>query len=129
MLTIRVGLGIMFVKHGWPKIVGGPEKWAEVGTAMERLGVDFLPTFWGLVAAFAEFGGGILLGLGLVFRPAAALLAFTMLVATMVTSDNFKDLGNSSHSIEVGVVFLGLILIGPGRWALDPLVFRRLFRS
>ena len=129
LLIVRVGLGTMFlVRHGWSKLVGGPEKWAKLGTAMEHVGVEFWPTFWGFWGAFAEAGGGVLLALGLLFRPAAAMMAFTMLVATMATSDNFANIGRASHSIEVGLVFLGLVFIGPGRLALDPLIAKRIRR-
>ena len=27
LLVMRVGLGLSFMAHGWPKLVGGPETW------------------------------------------------------------------------------------------------------
>jgi putative oxidoreductase len=70
LLIIRVGLGILMIKHGWPKITGGPEKWESLGNNMSMLGITFFPIFWGLCAALAETVGGLLMGIGLFFRPA-----------------------------------------------------------
>ena len=64
LLIIRVGLGVSFVLHGYPKLAGGPELWGKLGGAMGTLGIDFVPTLWGLVAALTEFGGGILVIFG-----------------------------------------------------------------
>ena len=79
LLIIRLGLGIMFIMHGYPKLTGGPEMWEKIGGAMGNVGINFLPVFWGFLAAFAEAVGGLLFALGLLFRPTAFALAFTML--------------------------------------------------
>lgn len=50
LLIIRIGLGIMFMMHGYPKLLGGPDKWEAVGGAMKHTGITFFPTFWGLMA-------------------------------------------------------------------------------
>ncbi len=41
LLFLRVGLGIMFVLHGWPKMFGGLKQWAGLGMAMGNLGIGF----------------------------------------------------------------------------------------
>ena len=71
------------------------------------------------VAAFAEFGGGILFLLGFFFRPAAAMMAFTMLVATTSHLVKGQGFGDYSHALEMGVVFFGMMLVGPGRLSID----------
>ena len=119
LLFVRVGLGLMFVAHGWPKLVGGPDKWEKLGGAMATFGIDFVPTFWGFMAAFAEVGGGLLLAVGLATRPALALLFMTMVVATakhLAAGDDFRKW---SHAAEAAIMFAGLFLIGPGRFSLD----------
>src|SRR5690606_9667793 len=83
LMLISLGLGIMFIMHGYPKLLGGPDRWEAVGGAMGNLGITFLPVFWGLLAALAETVGGICFLLGLFFRPVAIILAFTMLVAAL----------------------------------------------
>lgn len=119
LLLIRVGLGVMFVMHGWPKMAGGAAKWAKLGGAMKHLGIDFAPTLWGFAGSLSELAGGVLLALGLLFRPACVALAATMAVAATMHLGKGDGLMGASHAIEDGIVFLGLLLLGPGRFALD----------
>ncbi len=119
LLFLRIGLGAMFLYHGLPKIIGGSEKWATLGTAMQYTGIEFLPAFWGFMAAFSEFFGGLCLILGLVFRPVCMLLAITMAVATAMHLGRGDSLQVASHAIENGIVFLSLIFIGPGKYSFD----------
>ena len=119
LLILRIGIGIMFMIHGWPKIAGGAEMWTAIGGSMTNLGIDFAPTFWGFMAAFAEFFGGLFLALGLFWRPVLMLLVITMIVAAIHHLTAGDGIGGSSHAIEAGIVFFGLIFIGPGRYSLD----------
>ncbi len=119
LLVLRVGTGAMFMFHGWPKLIGGPEMWSGLGGAMANLGVTFAPGFWGFMAGVAEFGGGLCLLLGLAFRPACILLAFTMTVAATHHLASGDGLGRAAHAIEAGVLFLSLIFIGPGKYSID----------
>jgi len=119
LLLMRIGLGIMFVLHGWPKISGGPERWAGVGGAMVNWGIDFAPTFWGFMASISEFGGGILLLTGLFFRPTCVLLFITMLVATTMHLKNGDPFTDYSHALELAIVFFSLCFTGPGRFSLN----------
>ena len=119
LLILRIGLGVMFIIHGAPKLFGGPEKWSGIGMAMKNLGIGFMPAFWGFMAAVSEFFGGICLMFGLFFRPACILLTMTMLVAAIMHLSNGDGFIKTSHSIEVGIVFLSFILIGAGKYSLD----------
>ena len=119
LLILRIGLGVMFLIHGGPKLFGGPEKWGKIGMAMASLGIGFMPTFWGFMGAISEFFGGICLILGLFFRPACILLTLTMIVAALSHFGRGEGLGGASHAIEVGIVFLSFILIGAGKYSLD----------
>ena len=119
LLILRVGLGAMMMVHGLPKIMGGPDKWAALGGSMKVIGVNFLPAFWGLMAALAEGMGGFLLLLGLFFRPVNMLLAFTMMIAALVHFGKGEGIMGASHAIEVGIVFFSLIFIGPGKYSVD----------
>ena len=118
LLFLRVGLGIMFVMHGLPKMLGGPDQWAGLGMAMGNLGVGFAPAFWGFMAAFAELIGGVCLILGFMMRPACGLLFITMLVAAVFHIKKGDGIMGASHAIELGIVFLSLIVIGPGKYSL-----------
>lgn len=118
LLLLRLGLGVMFLLHGWPLLAGGPEKWAGLGGAMAALGIRGLPTLWGLAAALIEFCGGLCLILGAFFRPAVLLLAVTMAVAANHHLARGDGLAGASHALELCIVFLGLSLTGPGRYGL-----------
>ncbi len=84
LLILRLGVGLSTaIFHGYGKIFGGPERWERIGGAMGNLGISFLPAFWGFMAAFSEFFCSIFLILGILFRPAALFLAFTMFIATL----------------------------------------------
>jgi len=123
LLLIRLGIGMtMIVFHGYGKIMGGTDTWNAVGSSMQNLGIGFMPTFWGFMAGFSEFFGSILLILGVFFRPAALLLAFTMFTAALnhlnLPADHARaGLDGASHAIELLVVYVGLFLTGPGRYA------------
>lgn len=119
LLILRAGVGVMFVLHGWPKITGGSEMWTGLGGAMSNLGVTFAHPFWGFMAALAEFGGGILMILGLAFRPAALIMAFNMAVAALFHLNKGDGIQGASHAIELGIVFVSLFILGPGRYSVD----------
>lgn len=119
LLLIRIGLGILFVMHGLPKLEGGPARWEAVGSAMGEIGITFLPMFWGLAAALAETIGGLLFVLGIFFRPVALILTFTMLMAALRHLGAGDGLKGASHAIEIGIVFLGLSFVGPGKYSVD----------
>ncbi|MDZ7681217.1 MAG: DoxX family protein [Fodinibius sp.] len=119
LLILRIGLGIMFILHGYPKMFGGPDTWVQVGTATQYLGIDFAPMFFGFMAGVAEFFGGIFLLLGLFFTPSVALLFIVMLVATTKHVGAGDEFVFYAHSIEMAIVFLSLIFIGPGEHCLD----------
>jgi len=119
LLLLRIGLGTMFIIHGFPKLAGGPNGWTGLGGSMKVIGIDFLPIFWGFMAAATETFGGFLLIVGLFFRPVLILLIFTMIIAALVHFGKGDGLGGASHAIELGIVFFGLIFIGPGKYSVD----------
>lgn len=119
LLLLRIGIGAMFIGHGYPKLVGGPEVWTKLGGALALLGFPHFPTLMGLLAALAESLGGLLLMLGLFTRPALFFLLNTMVVAALMHLAKGDGFLKASHAIEAGILFLSLILIGPGRHSLD----------
>jgi len=128
LLIIRVGLGAAFFYiHGLPKMAAGPELWAKLGGAIGNLGVHFAPAFWGFMAACAECIGGAFLALGLLTRPAAAVMAFNMLVAATMHLAMGQGLGAASHALENLIMFAGFTLIGAGRYSLDHKLFKGRF--
>ena len=119
LLILRVGIGISFMFHGLPKLLAGPEMWAQLGGALGLMGIHFAPTFMGLVAALSEFVGGFLLVIGLFSRTASFFMLNTLIVATIMHLKLGDDFQKYSHALELAIVFLSLIFIGPGKFSLD----------
>lgn len=119
LLVIRIGLGIMFIYHGYPKLMGGPKEWRELGGSMKYVGINFLPAVWGFLAAATELLGGFLLIIGLAFRPVCILLLINLIVAALTHLGSGGNLGDAAHAIEDAIVFAGLIFIGPGKYSVD----------
>ncbi|MEM9831891.1 MAG: DoxX family protein [Bacteroidota bacterium] len=115
LLIIRIGFGVSFIVHGLPKLMGGVERWEKLGGTMENLGITFLPAFWGFMASFAECVGGFCLILGILWVPALLLLIATMVVAAVMHISNGDGYGSISHSLESGIVFIALLVTGPGK--------------
>lgn len=121
LLILRVGIGMMFLLHGYPKLMGGVEGWE----GLAQFGLPFLPEgiisiIFGLAAALTEFGGGILLILGAYQRIACIALAGTMVVAftthlgAISGIDNFAK--EAGWPLELFIVFVALFFAGPGRF-------------
>ena len=122
LLVLRLGIGLAFLAHGVPKILGGPETWQGLGRAMAVFGIGFAPTFWGFMAAFAEAFGALSLLLGLLLRPFAALMFFTMAVAAAMHLGRGDGFAGASHALELAVVFLALLISGGGAYGVGRLI-------
>ncbi len=118
LLLLRIGLGGMYIVfHGGRKLAGGPDLWEQVGEAMTHFGIDFLPMMWGFTAGAFELIGGILIVLGLLFRPAVLMILSVMIVAAQ--AEMMNPSGTPLWPIEMGIVMIGLFFIGPGSFAID----------
>ena len=127
LFILRVTIGLLFAAHGAQKLFG----WFD-GTGfrnhmgmMEKMG--FHPSwFWALVNALAEFGGGLLMVLGVLSAIAAAAIISSMLMAIIkVHAPNGffnKDRGYE-FPLTLLVAALTIGLAGPGALALNPLIF------
>ena len=123
LLILRVGIGSMFLLHGYPKLAGGVEKWE----SLAQYGLPFLPegnicVFFGLAAALAEFFGGLLLILGGYHRIACGAIATTMVVAfnakLAAVSDVSSFAKDAGWPLELLIVSIALFFAGPGRFRL-----------
>ncbi len=122
-LALRLPMGIIFMAHGAQKLFGLFGGYGLEGTGQWMASIGLEPGYlMALLAGSGEFFGGLAILLGLLTRPAAAVLAFTMVVA--ITS---VHLGNglfmSGNGYEFGLALLSgsvaLALLGGGRWSLD----------
>ena len=124
LLIARLGFGLAFFWfHGYPKLIAGPDGWERTGRPASTVGITFGYEWWGLAAALAESGGGLLFAAGLFFRPACLALLAVMIMATL---DQFsRTTPAPEHAFKNAFIFAGLFLVGPGRYTLGRLWQRR----
>ncbi len=125
LTIIRIGLGIIFMIHGVPKLLGGPEKWLWLGTQMKHIGIYFAPTFWGFLAACAESIGGFFLVAGLATRLAAFSIGCVMAVATLMHYHQGDSFSTFSHPLSLLIVMIGLMIAGSAKWSVDEFIVEK----
>jgi len=119
LLIFRLGIGGMFMWHGFPKITGGVVKWAILGKSMEVLGIHSGLVFWGFMPGFAEFVGGLCFLLGFFYRPACLLLVSNMFMAFTTQTLEGTGMLKAAQSFEDGFSFIGAFFVGPGKYSID----------
>ena len=122
-LLMRLSAGVIFAAHGAQKLFGSFGGGGLEGTAQWMASIGLQPGYlMALAAGSAEFFGGIALLLGLLTRPAAVVLAMTMLVA-VITVHLPNGLFLSNNGYEFGLALLAitgaLFLNGGGKFSLD----------
>lgn len=129
LLLLRIGIGIIMIAHGWPKLIGGPDVWeGRVGASLGLYGINH-STVWmifGLGMALLEVLGGLIFVAGFLFRPICILFTLAMLGAASqhMFNENFppalRNFANGwGQAITLAVLFFCLILIGPGKYSVD----------
>ena len=121
-LALRVGGGIIFAAHGAQKLFGWFGGYGLEGTGQFFDSAGLAPGYlMALLAGAAEFFGGLALILGLLVRPAAASLAFAMLVAIFsvhFSKGFFMDKGGYEYALALFAVSASLVFSGGGRASL-----------
>lgn len=119
LLMMRIGLGLIFIGHGYPKLIGGMQTWHMLGGAMANFGITFAPAFWGFAAACAEFFGGICLLLGFGMRIILIFINFLLVIALGYHLHNGDSYQIYSHPLSLLAVFCSLWFMGAGRYSVD----------
>ncbi len=119
LTIIRIGIGVLFIGHGYLKIKGGVKEWKWIGEQMGNLGITVAPVFWGICAVLAEFIGGICLTIGFATRIAALFMSFVMLVATVHHIKKGDSYGYISFPLSQLIIFIGLVVAGSGALSVD----------
>lgn len=122
LLVLRVVVGLVVAAHGAQKLFG---VWGGPGMAgftgwLASMRLKPAP-LWAWLAALAEFGGGIMIALGLLSPLGALGVAATMLMA--IISAHWPKFFSSDNGMEFPLALLAaavaIILAGPGAYSLD----------
>ena len=122
-LALRVPVGLIFAAHGAQKLFGwfGGYGLEDTGQFFGSIGLN--PGYlMALLAGAAEFFGGLALIVGLLVRPAAAALGFTMLVAIFsvhFSKGFFMSSGGYEYALALLAASLSLLFSGAGRLSVD----------
>lgn len=122
-LFLRLSLGAIFIAHGGQKLFAWFNGYGLQGTAQWMDSIGLSPGYlMATLAGSAEFFGGLALLMGLLTRPAAAILAFTMAVA-LVSTHLHNGLLLSNNGFEYALALLAACLLlaaqGAGKLSLD----------
>ena len=128
LLILRISSGyLMFTYHGLSKIIAGPERWEGLGRFFTNLiGVDSFHVFFGFLASLSESIGSVFIAIGFFTRISSFFLFFTMAIATL---KKFFAGGSFELALVYGIIFLGFIIAGSGKYSLDYYFFRKRERS
>jgi len=125
-LALRLPISIIFMAHGSQKLFGWFGGYGLQGTGQWMASIGVEPgVLMAFLAGSGEFFGGLFILIGLLTRPAAAVLAFTMIVA--IFSTHFSNgLFLSNGGYEFGLALLAasvsLAISGAGKLSVDSLL-------
>lgn len=124
LLLLRATVGVVFVAHGAQKLFGAFGGPGLDGIAGAMAGYGLRPgMFFAVLSGVVEFGGGLLLLVGLLTPLVALLLSGVMVMAiAMVTgAQGFIVLGGVGYEYNLVLIAaaVALVLTGPGRLSLD----------
>jgi putative oxidoreductase len=127
-LPLRLALGLIFLAHGGQKLfgwLGGKGLAGTAGFFAGKLGLE-PGMLWALLAGLGEFGGGLLLLLGLFTRLGAFMVALIMLVAIFkVHWGVFFMPTGMEFAFALFAMALALLIIGGGKFSLDARLQKR----
>lgn len=128
-LALRVPAGIIFMAHGAQKLFGAFGGYGLEGTGQWMASIGLEPGYlMALMAGSAEFFGGLAILIGLLVRPAAAALAFAMLVAIFaVHIGNGLFMSNNGYEFALSLlaIAVSLLISGGGNLSLDRMLHQR----
>ena len=125
-LVLRVALGLIITAHGSQKLFGWFGGHGFAGTSKFLASLGFRPAwFWVLLGTLGEFGGGLLLALGLLTPLAGAAIFAAMLMAVLKfhwSKGFWGTQGGYEYPLVLGLLSAVLALAGPGSFSLDALL-------
>jgi uncharacterized membrane protein YphA (DoxX/SURF4 family) len=128
LLLVRVWLGYRMFTASYSSVTGILFHPNERAFFIKWFGEELhfpMPLIMAFLAKGSELSGGIFVLIGLFTRPAASLIAFTMLVATLTA--NLGENWNIDGGFTVSYMIFALVLMieGGGKYSLDELIRRK----
>lgn len=119
LLILRLALALIFVFHGYPKLVR-----TDAGMREFFMSHGFPGYFVGLAGILECVGGGLLV-IGLFTRPAALLLAMEMgiVIWKVKLTHGVMAVNDYQFELALGAACLALATMGAGVVSMDSLVF------
>lgn len=122
LLALRLVAGPAFILHGWPKFQH----------AFNWMG-DAVPGWLQALAAFAEFGGGIAILIGLLTPLAslgiACVMFYAMFMVHIPKGDPFVGSREHPGSWELAAVYFAIMIVlmlrGAGQYSIDGLLKKK----
>lgn len=129
-LILRAPIGLILAAHGSQKLFSWFGGYGLDGTGQWMSSIGLSPGYlMALLAGSTEFFGGLALLLGLLTRPAAVVLAFTMLVAIFsvhISNGLFMANNGYEYALALFVVLIALAVQGGGYFSLDNYIYKKL---
>ncbi len=119
LLLFRASVGLIFIILIAPVLWGGEGSWEHLGSSMRHLDFHSHYRFWGFFLATLGCVGGVLIVLGLFFRVGVLLVLVVALVHLVVVWDNHGDFHTRLPALEMAILLISLLLIGPGKYSVD----------
>lgn len=122
-LVLRVPTGIIFMAHGSQKLFGAFGGYGLEGTGQWMASMGIEPGYlMALLSGSGEFFGGLAILIGLLTRPAAAVLVFTMLIAILtvhIGNGLFMSNNGFEYALALLTIAASLMITGGGKLSLD----------
>ncbi len=122
-LALRLPISIIFMAHGSQKLFGWFGGYGLQGTGQWMASLGLEPgVLMAFLAGSGEFFGGLFILIGLLTRPAAAVLAFTMVVAilsTHISNGLFLSNGGYEFGLALLAAAVSLAISGAGKLSVD----------
>jgi len=119
LVILRLALALVFVFHGYPKLVRADANMHEF-----FIQHGFPGYFVGLAGILECLGGGLLV-IGLFTRPVALLLAIEMGIVIWKVKSGHGVMAVNDYQLELalGAASFALATVGPGVLSMDHLIF------
>jgi putative oxidoreductase len=121
LLVLRLVLATIMIAHGSQKVFGGMPRHTLLVSSIG------LPAWLAYLSAAAEFGGGILVLLGVLTRCAALAITIDLIVAIVKVhlKAGLRGPGGFEFPMSVAAIAFALIFFGAGPIALDTIFSSR----